>query len=109
MALEALRDREIWRKKGAARLREAGFGEDEVKKWEESNTVAVGREKEKGVEDVRWKGRGEEREWDLGKVMLKEEEEEGKGERKGEVGLEAAWRRKGRSGGFGGEMKRALG
>lgn len=60
-ALEALRDRQRWQKQGADRLREAGFGEDFVKKWETGG--------EKREEDVKWKGRGEGREWDRGKVV----------------------------------------
>ena len=102
LALEALRDREIWKKKGAERLKEAGFGDEEVRKWEES---ANGREK--GVEDVRWRGKGEEREWDAGKAVVVQQQDD-EAERKGKVvGLEAAWRRK--DGGFIKEMKRALG
>ena len=94
MALEALRDREIWKQKGAERLRAAGFGEDEVKKWEDSG-------KEKGAEDVRWTAKGEAREWDIGKVVRG-----GVGERKGDIGVEAAWKRKG--GGLLRDLKRAL-
>lgn len=60
-ALEALRDRQRWQKQGADRLREAGFGEEFVKKWEKGG--------EKTEEDVKWKGRGEGREWDRGKVV----------------------------------------
>ena len=65
MALEALRDRQKWKQQGAARLREAGFSEDEVKKWEKGGVAGA----EKGEEDVRWSGRGEGREWDRGKVV----------------------------------------
>lgn len=65
MALEALRDREIWKRKAAERLRDAGFDDEEVKRWEDS---ANGNGREKGAEDVRWRSRGEEREWDAGKV-----------------------------------------
>ncbi|MCJ1473477.1 hypothetical protein MMC13_002128 [Lambiella insularis] len=60
-ALEALRDRRRWQQQGADRLRAAGFTEEEVKKWEKGG--------EKGEEDVKWKGRGEGREWDRGKVV----------------------------------------
>ena len=94
MALEALRDRELWKKKGAERLRSAGFGEEEIKKWEDSG-------REKGVEDVKWTSKGEAREWDRGKVV------ETEGEKKGEVTLEAAWKRK--DGGFMRNFKKALG
>jgi hypothetical protein len=94
MALEALRDREIWKQKGAERLRAAGFGDDEIKKWADNG-------KEKGAEDVKWTREGEAREWDRGKVV------EEVGERKREVALEAAWTRKG--GGFLKDFKKALG
>ena len=94
MALEALRDREIWKQKGAERLRAAGFGDEEIEKWEDSG-------REKGVEDVKWAGKGEGREWDRGKVVLDD------GQRKGEVGLEAAWGRKG--GGLLKDFRNALG
>lgn len=60
MALEALRDRQMFKQKQAARLREAGFDAIEIKKWEDSG-------KEKDVTDVKWTARGEAREWDLGK------------------------------------------
>jgi hypothetical protein len=62
MALEALRDREMFKQKHAERLREAGFGDAEIKKWEDSG-------KEKGVDDVKWAGKGQAREWDVGKVV----------------------------------------
>ncbi|KAB5559833.1 pre-mRNA-splicing factor 38B [Coniochaeta sp. 2T2.1] len=60
-SLEALRDREKWRRQGAERLRAAGFSEEQIKGWEEKGG------KEKGVEDVRWAKSGEGREWDRGK------------------------------------------
>ncbi|MCJ1397616.1 hypothetical protein MMC11_000812 [Xylographa trunciseda] len=60
-ALEALRDRRRWQQQGADRLRAAGFTEEEVGKWEKGG--------EKTEEDVRWRGRGEGREWDRGKVL----------------------------------------
>ncbi|MCJ1393474.1 hypothetical protein MMC18_006349 [Xylographa bjoerkii] len=63
-ALEALRDRRRWQQQGADRLRAAGFTEEEVGKWEKGG--------EKTEEDVRWKGRGEGREWDRGKVVGEE-------------------------------------
>ncbi|KAK5112434.1 hypothetical protein LTR85_011543 [Meristemomyces frigidus] len=61
MALEALRDRTKWRQQGAERLKAAGFTDAEVKTWE------TGGEKE--VEDVRWRKKGEGREWDRGKSL----------------------------------------
>lgn len=63
MALEALRDRAKWRKSGAERLRAAGFTEEEVDQWE-SGTGG-----EKDVGQVRWRKKGERREWDRGKVV----------------------------------------
>lgn len=71
MALEALRDRAKWRAKGGERLRAAGFGEDEVKKWERSSRL-LGSDNtavEKDVDNVRWSKKGEGREWDRGKTM----------------------------------------
>ena len=106
MALEAFRDRQKWKQVGADRLREAGFGEDHVRRWERDGPSS-GPEKEKGVEDVRWSGKGEEREWDRGKVV-----------EHGKVEVQAAWARegadgstkgKGKGGGLLKEMKRALG
>ena len=66
-ALEALRDRQKWQQRGAERLRAAGFSEDEVLKWTKGSDRGV--EIEKDEADVRWKGRGESREWDRGKVV----------------------------------------
>ena len=60
-ALEALEDRQRWKQQGADRLRAAGFTEQEVEKWEKGD--------QKREEDVRWRGRGEGREWDRGKVV----------------------------------------
>jgi hypothetical protein len=60
MALEALRDRQMFKQKQAERLREAGFDDIEITKWEDSG-------KEKDVTGVKWTTRGEPREWDLGK------------------------------------------
>ncbi|KAM0704168.1 hypothetical protein Q7P35_008401 [Cladosporium inversicolor] len=73
-SLEALRDRAAWREKGAQRLREAGFKEQDVVKWESG-----GRDKDE--RDLKWKGKGEGREWDAGKVAGDE----------GEVRVKAAW------------------
>lgn len=58
-ALEALRDRAKWKQQGADRLREAGFTEEQVKKWEKGD--------EKTIDDVQWTKAGEKREWDRGK------------------------------------------
>ncbi|OJD23509.1 hypothetical protein ACJ73_05132 [Blastomyces percursus] len=84
MALEALRDRALWRRKGADRLRAAGFDEGVIEKWARNGAFAgldgraggaggrghkdiVGRDRD--VEDVKWVKRGEKREWDRGKVL----------------------------------------
>ena len=73
MALEALRDRAKWQAQGADRLRAAGFTEQEVSKWEKGG--------EKDVDDVRWRKKGEGREWDRGKVVGSD----------GRVDVAAAW------------------
>jgi hypothetical protein len=73
MALEALRDRAKWKAKGAERLRAAGFTDEEVGKWEKGG--------EKDVNDVRWRRKGEGREWDRGKTL----------DGKGEVDIKAEW------------------
>ncbi|KAA8575935.1 hypothetical protein MFRU_033g01000 [Monilinia fructicola] len=74
-ALEALRDRQKWQTQGANRLRDAGFSEEEVKKWERGGLG------EKREEDVKWRGKGESREWDRGKVVRVD----------GTVGFETGW------------------
>ncbi|KNG47248.1 pre-mrna-splicing factor 38b [Stemphylium lycopersici] len=60
-ALEALRDRARWRQQGADRLKSAGFTDAQVRKWEKGD--------EQNEDDVVWKGRGQAREWDRGKVL----------------------------------------
>jgi hypothetical protein len=62
--LEAMRDRQQWRLRGADRLRAAGFSEDVIKIWQNS-----GERQERNVEDVKWTKQGEAREWDRGKVV----------------------------------------
>lgn len=101
MALEAFRDRLKWRQVGADRLRDAGFKDDQVKRWEGEEQTT----REKGAEDVQWSGKGEEREWDRGKVVTRNE-----------VTVQAAWAKEGsgkdqkaKGGGLLNEMKRALG
>lgn len=59
--VEAYKNRQKWKQKGAERLREAGFSESEIKRWETGG--------EKRLEDVKWSKRGEKREWDRGKVV----------------------------------------
>jgi len=62
--LEAMRDRQQWRLRGADRLRAAGFSEDVIKMWQNG-----GEKQERNVEDVKWTKQGEAREWDVGKVV----------------------------------------
>ncbi|KAJ4417587.1 hypothetical protein N0V82_006060 [Gnomoniopsis sp. IMI 355080] len=66
-SLEALRDRAKWKQQGADRLRQAGFTEDQIKKWEKGG--------EKTIDDVQWTKKGEGREWDRGKNLELEDEE----------------------------------
>ncbi|PGH26643.1 hypothetical protein AJ80_01588 [Polytolypa hystricis UAMH7299] len=74
MALEALRDRTLWRRQGADRLRAAGFDDKVVDRWV-NNAAFRGMDKgggaavEKDVQDVKWAKKGEGREWDRGKVV----------------------------------------
>ncbi|TKA55304.1 hypothetical protein B0A55_12298 [Friedmanniomyces simplex] len=67
MALEALRDRAKWKTNQAERLKAAGFTDEEVGRWEKG-----GERGEKDVEDVKWRKKGEGREWDRGKVVDEE-------------------------------------
>lgn len=67
-ALEALRDRARWKASGAERLRAAGFTDEEIGKWERGPWRAAD-EEGRAEECIRWKGRGEGREWDRGKVV----------------------------------------
>lgn len=82
IALEALKARTKWRTQGAERLKAAGFTEEEIERWEKSGVAggggASGREKD--VEDVRWRRKGEGREWDRGKVLDEDEGVEVKAE-----------------------------
>lgn len=66
-ALEALRDRARFRQQGADRLRQAGFTEEQVKKWEKGG--------EKNIDDVQWTKAGEKREWDRGKDVEQEDDD----------------------------------
>ncbi|KAH9905377.1 hypothetical protein F4778DRAFT_705590 [Xylariomycetidae sp. FL2044] len=61
MKAQAFRDRQQWKHQGAARLRSAGFTEDQIKKWEKGD--------EKDEVDVKWTERGAVRAWDVGKVV----------------------------------------
>lgn len=57
--VEAFRDRQKLKQVQEARLREAGFGEDVIKKTEKGS--------QRPEADVHWSGAGEKREWDRGK------------------------------------------
>jgi hypothetical protein len=54
-AVETYRDRQKWKQQGAERLREAGFTDEQITKWEKGG--------EKGIDDVKWTKAGEKREW----------------------------------------------
>ncbi|KAF3482292.1 uncharacterized protein GIQ15_05051 [Arthroderma uncinatum] len=77
MALEALRDRALWKRKGAERLREAGFEDKVVEKWEANKSFAGLNSSSRthldgdsrDIESVKWAKKGEGREWDRGKVI----------------------------------------
>ncbi|KAF9698910.1 hypothetical protein EKO04_003063 [Ascochyta lentis] len=60
-ALEVMRDRERWKQQGAERLRAAGFKDEQVKKWEKGGDPTE--------EDVVWSKKGQDREWDRGKIV----------------------------------------
>jgi hypothetical protein len=89
MALEALRDRALWRQKGAERLREAGFEENVVDRFVNNKAFpgvgerngSSGTSVDKDVAEVRWAKKGEGREWDRGKVV----------DEKGQVAIKTAW------------------
>ncbi|KAJ9650097.1 hypothetical protein H2198_010587 [Neophaeococcomyces mojaviensis] len=67
MALEALRDRAKWKHNQTARLRDAGFSEHDISKWERGLLNDDGRLQDD--QGVKWSRRGETREWDAGKVV----------------------------------------
>ncbi|KAF2735150.1 hypothetical protein EJ04DRAFT_511984, partial [Polyplosphaeria fusca] len=73
--LERFRDHQRWKQVGAERLLQAGFSNDQVKKWEKGD--------EKTEEDVQWSSKGAAREWDRGKVVGDD----------GDVELQANWGR----------------
>jgi hypothetical protein len=74
-ALEALKDRQTWMSRRAERLRDAGFSNEVVKRWEKGDSM--------GEEDVVWASKGQNREWDRGKVVADN----------GDVELKAEWGR----------------
>ena len=74
-ALEVMRDRERWKQQGAERLRAAGFKDGQINKWEKGGDPTE--------EDVVWSKRGQDREWDRGKVVDED----------GDIQLKADWGR----------------
>ncbi|KAI1339220.1 hypothetical protein F5Y15DRAFT_81712 [Xylariaceae sp. FL0016] len=74
-AAEAFRDRQKMKLQGAARLRSAGFSEDQIRKWEKGDM--------KDETDVQWRKKGELREWDQGKVI----------DQQGDVSVRPGWGR----------------
>lgn len=73
--LERFRDQQRWKQVGAERLLQAGFTNDQVKKWEKGA--------ERTEEDVQWSSKGAAREWDRGKVVDED----------GDIELQADWGR----------------
>ncbi|KAJ4533339.1 hypothetical protein HRR80_005207 [Exophiala dermatitidis] len=71
-ALEALRDRRAWQAKQADRMREAGFDDDEIERWKASASTRTGTgdaDLDLDIRHVKWRKKGEGREWDAGKVQ----------------------------------------
>lgn len=63
-------------------MREAGFGDEEIERWEKSALTTKGGslladDGDRDVRDVKWRKRGEDKEWDSGKIRL-EDPEDGK-------------------------------
>ncbi|KAL5358115.1 hypothetical protein BJX96DRAFT_145939 [Aspergillus floccosus] len=83
LALEALRDRAHWKRRGEDRLREAGFNDAFVEKWKANtaSTAATDPDAEGRLEDVRWSKKGEGREWDRGKFVDED----------GHIDVKASW------------------
>lgn len=65
LALEAMRDRAKYKQSQASRMRDAGFSEDDIAKWEKG-LLNQGRE-DGDASSVKWSRKGEVREWDAGK------------------------------------------
>jgi len=66
LALEAMRDRAKWKQNQASRMREAGFDEKEVSKWNKG--FLVDQSREGSPSSMKWSRKGEVREWDAGKA-----------------------------------------
>lgn len=69
MALEALRDRAKWKKNQSARLRSAGFNEQEISSWSHGAFEKDERSLREETDTIKWSQKGEVREWDAGKVL----------------------------------------
>lgn len=65
MALEAMRDRAKLKRNQVARMREAGFDEEDIQKWQKGSHTQP--DHGSNLRDVKWSRRGEVREWDAGK------------------------------------------
>ena len=70
-ALNAMRDRSNFQRAQASRMLAAGFSDEQVKKWETTSSRPNNGET-KDAKDLKWKAKGEEREWDKGKPLLGE-------------------------------------
>lgn len=66
-ALQAARDRANYRAQGAARLRQAGFTEQQVAKWEGKKQHGSKDGEGDPLEGYQWTAKGATREWDRGK------------------------------------------
>ncbi|TPX14861.1 uncharacterized protein E0L32_004970 [Thyridium curvatum] len=67
-AVEAFRDRQKWKQQGGDRLREAGFSDDQIKKWEKGGGLGSSAA-DADWSDFQWTKKGEKREWDRGKTV----------------------------------------
>lgn len=65
-ALEAVRHRAKWKQSQTSRMREAGFDEKVISKWERGFLINDGPEGNSST--VKWARKGEVREWDAGKT-----------------------------------------
>lgn len=65
LALEAMRDRAKYKQSQASRMRDAGFSEEDISKWEKGSFGQ--NQKDGDISAVKWSQKGEIREWDAGK------------------------------------------
>lgn len=66
MALEAVRDREKWKRSQAASMKAAGYKDQDIEQWRHGFTSSDGRERDPG--ELKWAKKGEVREWDHNKL-----------------------------------------